>query len=263
MKRIIYFILLIIIIPNNLIAQNISGQRKFKNYVTIGFTPTYNNKVRFDDQEVSLLKSKRLFSGELHIGYNHIWNNGWGLDSKINIGIIPLNVSCSINTSDQSIFYPYVETLNENLTDYPIEHSYLSLDLLCVKQWLFNEQNALNLNFGLRLYYFLFSDAGLIYESTTYELPNDIYASALQFYLIYQPSQRFISSIVLKPGYSRKLRNNDVINLSLVFNYSPFNILKNSNSFYEFYGLGYDSYGTLSLGVSFIGLSIEYGISCY
>ena len=257
-------IVLIAILPFSIFAQNSNQtkQRNFDNYVTIGITPTFNNKVKFDNQAEAVLKSKGMFSGEFHVGYHHVWKNSWGFEVNTGVGILPLNVYCLEEVPENAIIYPYFSNIDINYSDYDVENAYFSLDALCVKQFTLDEKNRFNLNLGLRMYCFLVSNNWSSYGAT-YGIPENEDVSIFTMKTYHTPCQRLNASLLLKPGYSRKLRNNDIVNISLVFNYSPLKRLTNDNSGYYFYGVGFDSYGTASQGVNFIGLSIEYGISCF
>ncbi len=259
--------------PGKIFSQKDTTRLRYISYnqIKVAFTPVIYNKLKTYNQGTNIIKSSNTFSGVLGLSY-----------SQSIYDFLAVNIGGEITVVPQKIIIPYDDVIFDTITNtFIINNNKKSLlkDITYV-HYLYVLSASLERIFIKNSHQFYSVQLGIKYNSLvaydyivhmTASKNNRIY---FDFYLQNNYQRNFISYfikagiiktsmtkqvLVFKNGELKKERKaKNTVQINLVLNYSPSKIGKGE---YKFYSLSDKSYGTVELGLNYIGIEFNLGLT--
>ncbi|MBI4647053.1 MAG: hypothetical protein HY738_10810 [Bacteroidia bacterium] len=238
------------------------------NQIKFTLAPVIYNNLNFQHKGKKVLKSLNTFSGVIGMGYDNRIGNTWGVNLDAEMSVIPRNLlipydiifDSTTNTAQLGRKFLW---LNDFFYQHFIYIFSVSLEKLFIKdhKTFYSIQAGAKLN---RLVAHPYEESvGMILEDTTrffdYYMENyyqrNFFSYFLKFGLIKVNQAK---KIYIQNELKRSSRGGNTMQVNLVINYSPYKIGK---GWYRFYNLPFESYGTVNLGLNYLGLEFSYGLT--
>jgi hypothetical protein len=232
-----------------------------KSSLAVEMSPMITSSLKISADEVRLLQSKRLFSGEFGLGFEHQISSKWRFRSSLAFGLLPYDFHYDFAPPANSIFQtgPFKEDytrLDINFTEYAYIRTYSSIDARWSRKvYATKSGNEWSIGTGLRLFVFLVNTFEYYYYSNYYI--DDAHPNVPLFTatIIDSSFNRLNASFLVESSFTKELKNKRKLTTSLCFSYSPFNSF---NGTYAFSNLGYASSGTIRQRPSYLSLKCSY-----
>ncbi|HOG19667.1 MAG TPA: hypothetical protein PKW37_04420 [Salinivirgaceae bacterium] len=229
----------------------------FDKQIRFSLSPIVYDNLKIKHQGKKHLKSSPTISGEALISYyNHIYK-GYGINIGVGLNVAPYNLNYNFKAPENSIFltgnnkYEYLDLRDY---DYP---SVMYVFPISVNKVLPIKNSIFSIDIGAKYQTLMSKDFTTIIGSSYCIDDNNTCVDLFNFQ-IDDAGKRHIVSYFLKLGIIKCTKKHNSFHFNVVANYSPTKIGK---GWYEFYNLGYDSYGTVEQNINYIGFEFVYGLS--
>lgn len=225
----------------------------FDKQIRFSISPIIYNKLTLRHREEVLLHSRPTFSGEASLSYYHHIGKNFGVNIGGAWSIIPYNLN-------YRFYAPFPQVTSQYPHDY---HHYeyfihsLSIPISLQKIFPLGNKFFYSVEAGVRFTrihpFEIIGGAGYYIDSTTsYELFSAILDNvAFDYPLNYM-------GYIFKTGLVKMTKETNTFHLNLTAHYCPQKI---GGGWYRFYNLPYESYGTIEMGMNYIGLEFAYGLT--
>ncbi|MBI3135583.1 MAG: hypothetical protein HYZ14_12975 [Bacteroidetes bacterium] len=238
----------------------ISKDTACANYFYSGLSFISYNKLHLSNEGVSHAFSKRLPTAEINLGYRNKPGKflGWSVD--LSVGIIPISIGYNFAAPDSSVFQknnPEKLVFDQHNREYIIPNLYFSVAPAVNGYIPLKPKTEIYFSLGCKLYWFYYDQADINLGTGIYIDSNNTNLVNLFSTTIRDTTNNEINiGLKAESGIRFKLSDQRYLQLNAVLNLSPKQRL---HGWYSFTNLGYLSQGTLSQGINYLGLSLEYG----
>jgi hypothetical protein len=250
---------LLLLISNALMGQLNSGENKlvttFSSQIRFSLSANIYDNLRLDNTGTKILKSYPCPTGETSIGiYQHLSNN-YGLIFGAGLTLAPFNFHFNFTPPDNDVYRNFGDFF-DNYFEY-IQFMYvfsLSLQKTIVHHakpgHFYSFEAGLKQNMQVAFPYEITNQWDMVFDDDT-EL-------RLFSFELHDTGKRNLVSGFVKVGKVIQNKKGNTFHFNLVFNYSP---QKLGEGEYKFHELGYDSYGTVTQNINYIGFEFAYGLT--
>ena len=253
------FLLWFLIFANSLLAQDtVKKSFTYQSQLKFWISPNLIQAMKIENVGKSHLKAKPNIGIEIGVGLSERLNNKFSINVGAGLGVIPESFYYDFQKPNSSVFFigdnkfGNLETKSKNYS-----HFYYTLPL-SIQYSIYKKKNLdFYIDAGLKLNSFV---AHPFTTSYTHSFMIDSLNPNVELFNLktYSASKKNILSYTLKFGITKQTKKANTLNAAIVLNYSPKKLAK---GFYEYYNLGYESKGNVSLGINYVGLELSYGIA--
>ena len=243
-------------IPLQLVSQNSDQPYSmvFEKQLRFSLSPIVYNKLQLQHEGEVLLGSRNTISWEAGIHYYQSIGNTMGVNMGFGWGMVPSNLNFH--------FYADVPYLTNDspheLNHYEYFIHSLVFPISFQKIFIKSEKLFYSVELGARLNRIHRFEIGL---GVGYNISDSIVSLRLFDSLLenFGPMYpRKFLSYNMKIGLIKPTRKLNAFHCNLVANYSPRKI---GGGWYKFSNLPYESYGTMELGINYVGIEVAYGLT--
>lgn len=253
------FLLWFLIFANSLLAQDtVKKSFTYQSQLKFWISPNLIQAMKIENVGKSHLKAKPNIGIEIGVGLSERLNNKFSINVGAGLGVIPESFYYDFKAPTTSIFYNSSYESNSLNTDYKAYYHFNYVFPLSIEYSIFQKKNLdFHVDAGIKLNNIV---AHPFLTSYTDNYTIDTLKTGYDAFSLktYSASKKNILSYTLKFGITKQTKKANTLNAAIVLNYSPKKLAK---GFYEYYNLGYESKGNVSLGINYVGLELSYGIA--